>query len=1050
MPNLPIPYQQQVDPRSGRTQAQVNVRVPDDMFGQRGYRDLARTGEAIQQYGDNLYDEQQRALREKTANNVANFSFAEEENRLKTEANPDADDYLDIVESTYRDSVERFVDTFDDDNERTATRAKLLSNLPAVKAEAGTFAYHQRYKNSELQANAALGTLANRIQGDPTGYAMYVQQGEDVLDARPNLSQFQREAMRTNWRQDSAKKRFDGLLDKAQTIQDVDALAAEIANTKGEIDWTSQFRPQDYSSTVDAIATKRKVLQAQYETVASGSLKSLNERIKADPTGLIPVEELQNAQETVRNSGDINKAREMATIMRQNQIARNERMLPPAELEARVNAYNGDPGLPYPNIPPELATPMNEAATAFGLPVDFFGGSITREYGGEFAKAKVELPKGFTPQTMAKDLDLRNIDTATTNALTFAGQSLGKPLLLVKSEGKDVKAATISTVGMSAEDKGRLVTSLVDTGFTGFKENEGSLTVQFMNTVPKDFGERDGKFWGGWGTLSPEVAAALKAKNMVAGMESSKIARATPEALKNAKIDYGKSTQILGADGKPTSSAEGLLQFTKGTFLDVMKRPGNAEIMGVDISKMSDAQILELRKDPRISILATGAYAASNKKILEAAIGRPATSAELYMAHFLGPDGATTLLNAYKNNPAQDASALLPDAAKSNPNVFTVKGQNLTVAQVYGNISRTFSDAPDRITFQDNEFRKQILAQTKKELKENPIGHAGKVGSHTITPLDEEGGFTARGQQVQSVADYYSIPMRDIKPFTPEEENYLKGVIDSGDDIKTLQLMASIQSMGGETASAAMKQLEQKDPVFAYAGDLFLNGQPNVSQSIIRGRNKLVQNPALASQLGINETSVVTDAFSSAVGSSLNAVKPAERQSIQDAALAYWIQQNSSSKVSKKFDAASYKKSVMEVLGGEGVIDDVNGAVTLMPKGIKSDDLENAFTRMTLADWTRMSVSGKAPLYADGKAINPSDIGDEVMLRAIGNGEYIVMLNDGDFLQTDEVDEIGTRKRFVFKPTANDINAITNRPRQVAGLAQDLQRSRESMMGSIR
>lgn len=65
------------------------------------------------------------------------------------------------------------------------------------------------------------------------------------------------------------------------------------------------------------------------------------------------------------------------------------------------------------------------------------------------------------------------------------------------------------------------------------------------------------------------------------------------------------------------------------------------------------------RRDPFQSIMAAQRYAAANRPILEAHIGRPATDADLYMAHQQGPGGAVKLLT----NPNVRAGSLVGDAA---------------------------------------------------------------------------------------------------------------------------------------------------------------------------------------------------------------------------------------------------------------------------------------------------------------------------------------------------------------------------------------------------
>ena len=159
------------------------------------------------------------------------------------------------------------------------------------------------------------------------------------------------------------------------------------------------------------------------------------------------------------------------------------------------------------------------------------------------------------------------------------------------------------------------------------------------------------------------------------------------------------------------SSAEGLFQFTTDTWLQQMKLHGakygyaklSAKIYrdGRGRYRVKNAanrdEILALRRSPRISALLAAEFAKSNKKILEDQIGAKVTSADLYLAHFMGPSGAVMLLRADKFTPHKFAADLFPEAALANPPIFyNEKGRMLTVRQVRRRIADIFQDKIDR------------------------------------------------------------------------------------------------------------------------------------------------------------------------------------------------------------------------------------------------------------------------------------------------------------------------------------------------------------------
>jgi hypothetical protein len=96
------------------------------------------------------------------------------------------------------------------------------------------------------------------------------------------------------------------------------------------------------------------------------------------------------------------------------------------------------------------------------------------------------------------------------------------------------------------------------------------------------------------------------------------------------------------------------------------------------------AEILNLRFNAEASSAMAGALAGENKTYLERHIGRAATAADLYAAHFLGPAGAVKLLSAAANVKAAD---ILPQAARANAHVFYDGGRAKTVGEVIASIA---------------------------------------------------------------------------------------------------------------------------------------------------------------------------------------------------------------------------------------------------------------------------------------------------------------------------------------------------------------------------
>jgi hypothetical protein len=147
-----------------------------------------------------------------------------------------------------------------------------------------------------------------------------------------------------------------------------------------------------------------------------------------------------------------------------------------------------------------------------------------------------------------------------------------------------------------------------------------------------------------------------------------------------------------------TSSATGLFQFIEQTWLQTLKSAGpslgyarhadsierTASGRYVVPDPAERQAILALRKDPVAASAMAGAFTQSNAAFLSERLGRAPTEGELYIAHFLGPNGAAQLISTAEKNPRANAAELFPQAARANRSIFYRGRQSpRSVAQVY-------------------------------------------------------------------------------------------------------------------------------------------------------------------------------------------------------------------------------------------------------------------------------------------------------------------------------------------------------------------------------
>jgi len=215
--------------------------------------------------------------------------------------------------------------------------------------------------------------------------------------------------------------------------------------------------------------------------------------------------------------------------------------------------------------------------------------------------------------------------------------------------------------------------------------------------------------------------------------------------LNQAKVESGLNPSARAS----TSSAAGLFQFTSGTWMSVVMRHGDkvglaSEAQGLRSNLASSAdrqQILNLRNEPYLATALAAHLAADNAQRLAAAGHKAIGPTELYMAHFLGANGANTFLNGLRDRPLEPAAKALPAAASANTSVFFNNKTPLSYQDIYNRFAQKFADAAAGAT------------TSSSALKDT----AGAV-------LDQAGAFEARLKEVVSTAIAASIQRQAATP----------------------------------------------------------------------------------------------------------------------------------------------------------------------------------------------------------------------------------------------------------------------------------------------
>ena len=194
----------------------------------------------------------------------------------------------------------------------------------------------------------------------------------------------------------------------------------------------------------------------------------------------------------------------------------------------------------------------------------------------------------------------------------------------------------------------------------------------------------------------PEVLSALRRAETVTGIDPALL-------LAIARRESGFDP----AARNRRSSARGLMQFTTATWLEVVRDFGQRHGLARQAAALSAAprgsvprdprlvaEVLRLRDDPQLAAALTAERLESGRGPLEQVLGRPATPADLYLVHLLGPAGARRFLAELTRTPGRPATEVMGAAAGANRALFIQGGRALSLAEVHREVASSLtSDA---------------------------------------------------------------------------------------------------------------------------------------------------------------------------------------------------------------------------------------------------------------------------------------------------------------------------------------------------------------------
>jgi len=221
--------------------------------------------------------------------------------------------------------------------------------------------------------------------------------------------------------------------------------------------------------------------------------------------------------------------------------------------------------------------------------------------------------------------------------------------------------------------------------------------LSFLIGVYADLARRDAEKFG----LDRGVVAAIRLSSVRTGVEFSYL-------MELAAVESAFNPEAQA----PGSSAAGLYQFTRDTWLNTVKAHGEKYGLGgyatqieytVDRRgnrrpRIADAAVhehlLALRNNPRVAAMMAAESVRDNLLRLSSHFDDQPGRTELYLTHFLGPDGAVSFLKALNETPDSFAADIFPTAAANNQSIFHPRTCNpRTLNEVYEVFSSKFDTA---------------------------------------------------------------------------------------------------------------------------------------------------------------------------------------------------------------------------------------------------------------------------------------------------------------------------------------------------------------------
>lgn len=305
----------------------------------------------------------------------------------------------------------------------------------------------------------------------------------------------------------------------------------------------------------------------------------------------------------------------------------------------------------------------------------------------------------------------------------------------------------------------------------------------------------------------------------------------------------------------------------------------------------------------------------------------------------------------------------------------------------------------------------KLLGTMRKELKEDPLGWADRVGLVKIAPIDfsdpekTQASIRARLAQAETIAGYYD---QQPKYLRPDEKQLLATAMSKGGKA-ALGVASTIAATAGDRAELVMRELSDSAPVMAGLGSLVAQsgGQPTPAvvdafDAIAARQERTEKGGKPLPPVMLPKPADVQSAVQSVAGGALSADPRNEAAAINAATLVYEMRAARSH--AQTFDPDMFKQALSEVLGERtvggvkygGVAEQANhwwnsSNKIVLPPDVRQDTWRETIGALSPSVLDRAGIG--QPSTESGAAID-FDRFKRGTLVQVGNGKYLVALGD--------------------------------------------------------